>query len=173
MTSLLCEVIYISLVLLIGIPIFGEVQMPLTEFAMIFLNIALIITLFCSIFNFITMICSEITVSTTANIFLFIAMFIAVSSLSLIADSDKYIKHTFSDETGTQHIISQELNPNYPGDQKVKTARIIYLSLPQGQAMEIGDSNTEYLYEMPIYSIILIILVNVLGLYIFSKKELK
>ena len=49
----------------------------------------------------------------------------------------------------------------------------MYLSIPQGQAMEIGNNNLDYLKQMPIYSITLIGIVNILGIYIFSKKELK
>ena len=171
--SFLCEIVYLALVFLIGIPLFGQLQMSFSQFAMVLLNTVLVIISFCSIFNFISMICSEITVSTTICIILFIAMFIVESSLVLIANTDKYITHTFTDENGVSHIISRELDPNYPGDEKVKQARMIYLSIPEGQAMEIGSNDSEYLKQMPIYSIILICAINILGIYIFSKKELK
>ena len=39
--------------------------------------------------------------------------------------------------------------------------------------MEIKNTRLEYLKQMPIYSITLIITINILGIYIFSKKELK
>lgn len=172
-TSILCEIVYLILVFLIGIPLFGGLQMSLSQFAMVLLNTLLIIISFCSIFNFISMICSEITVSTTICIILFIIMFIAQGSFSLTANTDKYITHTYTDENGVSHIVSQKLDPNYPGDEKVKQARMIYLSIPEGQAMELVINNFEYLKQMPIYSIILICTTNILGIYIFSKKELK
>ena len=77
------------------------------------------------------------------------------------------------DENGNKYVISQEINPNYPGDQKVKIAKIIYLLIPQGQAMEIANNDFELMKQMPIYSIILIIFINIFGIFIFSKKELK
>lgn len=172
-TSSLCEIIYLVLVFLIGIPLFGQMQMPLSQFALVILNTILVIISFCSIFNFIAMICSEITISTTICIILFIAMYVAQGSFGLIANNNKYINHTYTDENGNTHIISQEPDPNYPGDQKVKQAKIIYLSIPQGQAMEIGNNDLESLQQMPIYSISLIVIINILGVYIFSKKELK
>ena len=171
--SILCEIVYLVLVFLIGIPLFGQMQMPLSQFAMLLLNAVLVIISFCSIFNFISMICSEITVSTTICIILFITMYVVGASFSLTANTDKYINHTFTDENGVSHIISQELDPNYPGDEKVKQAKMIYLSIPQGQAMEIGNNDLDNLKQMPIYSIILICAINILGIYIFSKKELK
>ena len=171
--SFLCEIVYLALVFLIGIPLFGQLQMSFSQFAMVLLNTVLVIISFCSIFNFISMICSEITVSTTICIILFIAMFIVESSLVLIANTDKYITHTFTDENGVSHIISRELDPNYPGDEKVKQARMLYLSIPQGQAMKIGGNDLTYSAQMAISSIILIGVVNIVGVCIFSKKELK
>lgn len=171
--SLLCEIIYLLVVFVIGIPLFGKMQMNSTEFMIVLLNTILIIISFCSIYNFISMICSEITISTTICIIVFIAMFIAQGAFSLTAHTNEYIENTFYDENGNKHIITQELNPNYPGDEKVKQARLIYLSIPQGQAMEISNNNLDYLKQMPIYSIALIGIVNILGIYIFSRKELK
>ena len=147
--------------------------MSLSQFGISILNVILIIIAYCSIYNFITMICSEITVSTTICVLLFIAMFIVQGSFSLTANSKKYIEHTYHDADGTKYIISQEPNPNYPGDEIVKMARTIYLLIPQGQAMEVGNNDTEYAYQMPIYSIILISVVNIGGIYLIRKKEVK
>lgn len=140
---------------------------------MIYLNTALIIISWCSIFNFISMICSDVTVSTTLCILIFIAMFIAQASIGLTANSSKYLNHTFTDENGNSQIISQEPNPNYPGDNNVKIAKTLYYFMPEGQAMEIGNNNFNDLYKMPIYSIIIIIMMNGIGIYIFSRKELR
>ena len=170
--SLLCELIYLIIVFLIGIPLFGQMQMSFSQFAIVLLNTALVIISFCSIYNFITMICSEITISISICIILFVAMFVAQAALGFTANSRKYIEHAFWDN-GNKYIISQEPDPNYPGDEKVKQARTLYLSIPQGQAMKIGGNDLTYSAQMAISSIILIGVVNIVGLCIFSKKELK
>lgn len=146
--------------------------MPLSQFVLSILNVILVIIAYCSIFNFVTMLCSEITVSTIICILIFIAMFIIEGSLSLTINTSQYITNSYW-EDGVEYIISQEPNPNYPGDQKVKFARMIYLFIPQGQADEIASGKTEYLSQMPIYSIILISIINIGGIYLFTKKELK
>ena len=171
--SIFCEMIYLVIVILIGMHLFGKMEMNFTQFMMTMLNTILIIISFCSIYNFIAMLCSDITLSVGICIIAFVAMFIAQGAFGLTANSNKYITSTFLDENGNSHIISQEPNPNYPGDEKVKQARMFYLAIPQGQAMEIVYNNLEYLKQMPIYSITLIITINILGIYIFSKKELK
>ena len=171
--SLICELIYILIAGLIGIPVFGKMQMSTSQFAITLFDTALVIISFCSIFNFIVMICSEITVSTTICIILFIAMYVVQGALSLTVNTDKYLTNTFTDENGITHIVSQQPAPNYPADQKVQQARMFYLLIPQGQAMEIGNTDSEYLYKMPIYSVSLIIIINFIGICIFSRKELK
>lgn len=170
--SLLCELIYLIIVFLIGIPLFWQMQMSFSQFAIVLLNTALVIISFCSIYNFITMICSEITISISICIILFVAMFVAQAALGFTANSRKYIEHAFWDN-GNKYIISQEPDPNYPGDEKVKQARTLYLSIPQGQAMKIGGNDLTYSAQMAISSIILIGVVNIVGVCIFSKKELK
>ena len=170
--SLLCELIYLIIFFLIGTPLFGQMQMSFSQFAIVLLNTALVIISFCSIYNFITMICSEITISISICIILFVAMFVAQAALGFTANSRKYIEHAFWDN-GNKYIISQEPDPNYPGDEKVKQARTLYLSIPQGQAMKIGGNDLTYSAQMAISSIILIGVVNIVGVCIFSKKELK
>ena len=170
--SIFGELIYLIIVLLIGIPLFGQMKMTLTQFLMTMLNTTLIIISFCTIYNFIAMLCSDITLSTIICIILFIALFILQEALGSIVHVNKYIENGYF-ENGNKHIISQEPNPNYPGDDKVKQARLFYLAIPEGQAMEIKNTRLEYLKQMPIYSITLIIIINILGIYIFSKKELK
>lgn len=171
-TTIFYELIYLILMLIIGIPLFGKLQMTSLEFVMSILNVFLVIIAYCSIFNLVTMLSSEVTIATTICIILFIAMFVVAGSLSLTVNASKYITNTYYDEEGA-HIISQELDPNYPGEEKIKIARTIYYFIPQGQANDIANGKTEDLSEFPLYSISLIIIVNVGGIFLFNKKELK
>ena len=79
--SIFGELIYLIIVLLIGIPLFGQMKMTLTQFLMTMLNTTLIIISFCTIYNFIAMLCSDITLSTIICIILFIALFILQEAL--------------------------------------------------------------------------------------------
>lgn len=139
---------------------------------MFILNSLLVIITYCSIYNLITMICTEVTVATVINIIVFIIMFILEASVGHTANQPKYITHSYL-EDGKKYIISQEINPNYPGDEKVKIAQTIYLFLPQGQASKIAIMDTEVIYKMPVYSLFIISIINIGGIYLFSKKELK
>lgn len=140
-----------------------------------FFDIFLIIISFCSIFNFVTIVCSEITVSTTINVLIFIIMFIVVFSLMAVISTPKYITNTFYDENEEITILNKELNPNYPGETKIKIAKNICYLLPEGQNYQITTIPEENkdIYIMPIYSLFTIVIVNIFGIYIFSKKDIK
>lgn len=116
------------------------------------------------------MICSEITVSTIICTLLFIALFIAQGAFSITANETPYLKEI--DQNGNV-IVTNEPNLTYPGDFKVKTARIFYLVNPEGQAMELGGKETTFFNIMPVYSGGLILAINIIGIIIFSRKELK
>lgn len=139
---------------------------------MFILNSLLVIITYCSIYNLITMICPEITVATVISVIVFIIMFILEESVAYTANQPKYTTHSYWEDE-KQYIISQEINPNYPGDEKVKIAKTICLILTQGQASKIANMDTEVIYKMPVYSLILISIINIGGIYLFSKKELK
>lgn len=172
MASIFCEIIYILTILIIGRALGGKIYLPMMEFIMFILNSLLVIITYCSIYNSITMICPEITVATVISIITFIIMFIVEASVGYIANQPKYTTNSYY-EDGKEYIISQEINPNYPGDEKVKIAKTIYLIIPQGQASKIANMDTEVIYKMPIYSLIIISIINIGGIYLFSKKELK
>ena len=138
------------------------------------------------------MLCSEITISVVMSVVIFVIMFVSEMLIGETANQPKYITSSNWDN-GVRTIVNQEPNPNYPGDDIVNFAKTIYLLLPQGQANLIKNSkltdsneireqlytkeeieeNIKQLHQMPIYSLIVISVINMSGLYLFSKKELK
>lgn len=171
-TGIIGEIIYIAVVLLIGTELFGKMQIPLSQLALIMVNTILVIIAYCSIFLLFTMMCSEITISTVICIILFIAMYVICSGLVLTVYNTPYITTTFIDEQGETHIIDSYPNPNYPSRMKMNIAKTIYFSLPIGQAIEISNEYNDNFIKFPLYSIASICIVNICGIYLFNKKEL-
>ena len=168
--SLICEIIFLLIVFLVGNLIYGNIQMPVSNFIMNIINTMLTIISFCTIYNFITIICSDITISTTLCICIFIAMFILASSTSYaLADVEPVIKKYEINSEGEKILVS----PNYPGTVKYNIMKAIYLLNPESQATEIQNNNQEYSYQMPIYSLGLILAINLVGIWIFKEKQLK
>ena len=64
-------------------------------------------------------------------------------------------------------------NENYGGEVKYNLIKAMYLLNPESQAYEVIGNDNEYINEMPFYSGALIIVISALGIYVFSKKQLK
>ncbi len=180
--GIIIEFVYMLFVAIIGIPVHGGLQIPTFQFIMTLLNVVMIIVSYSSIFNCITLLCHDITMSTVICIILVLVMFIADGTLSLIANEEEYRYMITHNEQGvvTKEII--EPNPNYPGETKKKIAQTILNIMPMSQANKItGDISNQILLNeeatdttiLLLYSLGTTIIINVIGIYFFSKKELK
>ena len=180
--GIILEVIYMLFVFIAGISLHIGMKIPISQFLKILLNIVMIIVTYSSIFNCITLLCHDITMSTVIGIILILAMFVIDGALSQTANAEKYRYKITSNEQGviTKEIIG--LNSNYPGDTKKKIAQSIKYIIPTGQANQINlnISNQIRLNEDAVdttnllwYSITTIIIINFMGIFFFNKKELK
>lgn len=180
--GIIIELVYMLVVAIVGIPVLGGLQIPFYQFILILLNIVMIIVTYSSIFCCITLLCQDITMSTVIGIIIVLAMFVTDGTLSLTANVEQYRYQITRDEQGviTKEIIG--INQNYPGDTKKKIAQIILYIIPTGQAnlLERKVSNNimfnEEITDIPIlliYSLGTTVVINIIGIYCFNKKELK
>ena len=180
LVGIFLELIYLIIVSIVSIPIFGLVQMTFSQFAFILLDMIMIIIAYSSIFNFIALICSNITISTVTSLLLILIMFVIDMLLSPTANSTEYIqKNKVMDEQGniTYEIVKNE---DYPGKLVQTICKTISNFNPVSQAIEISGNkinmNEEDFNNMkvyPLYSLGLIIIITAIGIYLFNIKELK
>ncbi len=183
--GLIVNIIYIGIVFLVGTKIFGELQ-KLNLFQIIAYT-SLIIVAYCTIYNFITMLCKDASVSLVTCVIIFIIMFVAMMFVSTKLMEKPYIKITQYNEKGEIEFSDKEINPNYPGETTIKMYKVINYLLPTGQAEMLQNACAETIepdeYEinqikqdlrkMPFYAISEIVLLNILGILIFKSQELK
>lgn len=74
--GVMIEIIYLLIVASIGIPMFGSIQIPVSELLLILLDIFMMIVSYAAIFTFISLICSNITTSTVLCLLLTLAMMV-------------------------------------------------------------------------------------------------
>lgn len=172
--GLVLEIIYLIIISIVGIPLIGKIQMNILDFLYIILDMIFLIIVFSSIFNFISMICSNVTLSTVGSLLLILIMYVFCMSISGIAYSTKELKIQDFDENG--NLVTKYLeDENYPGDFKKNLCKTIINILPTGQAMELSEVNIDIneIKIYPLYSLGVILIINILGIYMFNKKELK
>lgn len=171
---MVCELIYILPMAFIYGKEYGNLQsagLSMQDLIIKLINSILIIIAFCTIFNFITMLCKEPTTALTICTLLFIVLFVIQAAISPTAHQLPYQKAI---DSNGNIIVTNEPNLAY-NEFKVKTAKMLYLLNPEGQAMEVYN-NIEvpsFLKQLPIYSCGLIIILNTLGIVLFNRKELK
>ena len=180
LVGIFLELIYLIIVSIVSIPIFGLVQMSFLQLAVILLDIIMIIIVYSSIFNFIALICSNITISTVTSLLLILIMFVTDMLLSPTANSTEYIqKNIVMDEQGnvTYEVVKNE---DYPGKLVQTICKTISNFNPVSQAIEISGNKIEMneedfnnLKRYPLYSLGLIIIITAIGIYLFNIKELK
>lgn len=164
------EFVFMVVITIIGVPTLGGLQMTSFRFLNIIVNIIFIIVAYASIFNAISLLCSDITVSTVICMVLFLGMFICSMALSAIADTPEFIEdYDISGQTQ-----SETPNPNYKGKLKTKIAKILCLIIPSGQAYQLTSLIENInLNELLIYSMSVIFITNAFGVYCFNKKDFK
>lgn len=77
--GVIIEVIYLLIIASIGIPMFGGIEIPISEFLFILLDIFMMIVFYAAIFTFISLICSNITTSTVLCLLLLLAMLVVAA----------------------------------------------------------------------------------------------
>jgi len=145
--GLLIELIYMLVVSIIAIPMFGKIQIPLSQFAFIIVDIIMIIIAYSSLFNLIGMICTDVTVSTVISILLTLVMLIGFLNIP-------------SENNTIFNIV--------PARQAILiTDCLRTMEMPEEFKVNV---NFEIL---SLYSLVFIVLINSIGLLCFIRKDLK
>lgn len=145
--GLVIEFVYIAIIAIVAIPIFGKIQIPLSQFMFIILDIVMIIIAYSSLFNFISMIVTEVTISTALSIILTLVMLFIFLNISLKENT------IFNIIPIRQSILINQY--------------LATLKMPQEFRVY---ANVE---SLSLYSILFIIFTNTIGIWCFSKKDLK
>ena len=74
--GIIVEMIYLLIVASVGIPMFGGIQIPISEFLFVLLDSFMVIVFYAAIFTCISLICSNITTSTVLCLLLTLAMMV-------------------------------------------------------------------------------------------------
>ena len=172
--AIFLQLIYILVIIFVGIPILGSFTSTISQIVTTLFFLIFTIVCYTTIFSFVTLICSEITLSTIINIVLILVMFVVTQFLMQIVESREFVYSTSYGENG--EILSQEIigkNPNYPGENVKEICKRILCTIPTGQVDIILNNMENTDKQILLYSTGVSIVISLLGIIIFNKKELK
>jgi len=174
MTSLYSYLLFMLIIIILGIPIFGKITIPIINLLKLIGCIFAMIFSFSSIFTFIAMVISNKTVIAIFSIVLaFALMIFALVCLSNLSETE-YINTTEIVNFETNEVIYKEIpNPHYLSEQERKIYQTLLDINPSGQGFQITGRIASNLKLLPIYSLAISILFTSTGILLFKKKELK
>ena len=157
--------------LAIGVPLFGTPEMALNGMALLIADTLLVCIAYASVYNMIGMLCSSkshtVMICILVSVVLFFASVYLYSSLSQpeIIDAAVSVNGNFSFE--------QMPNPMYLTGIKRQIYQFFMDFLPSGQCAQIANLEVLHPYRLGVYSIIIIAVTNLFGLFVFNKKDIK
>ncbi len=170
-TSLAFYILFIIVVAIVGIPVFGGITISMLAFLKLIGSTFVMIFAYSSIFTFLAMIISNKTIISITSIMLaFGLMMFAMVCFSII-DMPEYIQN--ASLVNGEMKFEEIPNPKYPSEQERKVYQILLDINPAGQGFELAGRSAPNLKVLPIYSLGILVVFTGLGLIIFNKKELK
>jgi ABC-2 type transport system permease protein len=170
--SILFQIIWTIFVLIIAVPVFGKPIIELNQLLITSLDSIMFIIAYSAIFNFISVLSCNKTISSVTCILLFFIMLGVTASLFNIIQTPETVQRGgLNPDTGV--VSFEEVpNPHYPSDAKRQFYQTIVDIIPMGQAFSLGARLPTNIYMLPIYSLALIVVFNGTGIYLFNKKDL-
>lgn len=170
-TSLFSYILFMIVVSIIGIPLFGGIAMEITSLLKLIGCIFVTILSFSSIFTFIAMLISNKTITAVVSIMLaFLMMMVSVTCFNLLeAPSTIQLANMVDGEMSFEEVP----NPRYPSKEKRKVLQTIVDIVPSGQMFQIAGRTAPDLKILPLYSLGVFVVFTGSGIILFKKKELK
>lgn len=170
-TSLFSYILFLGIIAVVGIPLFGSITIPISRLLMLLGCIFVTIIAYSSIFTFIAMIISNKTITAIVCIMLSFGMMMVALTCFNILEAPKTIQEATMVNGETK--IEELPNPKYPSDSKKKVCQTILDINPAGQMYQIASRSSANLKILPLYSLGILVIFTGAGLVLFRKKELK
>lgn len=170
-TSLFSYILFMVVIAIIGIPLFGAITMSIPTLLKLIGCIFATILAYSSIFTFLAMMISNKTVTAIVCIMLAFGMMMAALTCLNILSAQKFMQ--------TANIVDGEmkyetvLNPGYPSKEKRRICQTLIDIIPAGQMFQLAGRTEANLKVLPLYSLGEFIIFTGIGILLFKKKELK
>ncbi len=173
-TLLMC-LAYLAGVCLVGIPLFGGLQIALPPFLAMFFGSIMTVCAICAILTALCMmITSKAIVSIVSVLGVVGLLLFAINTNSRLTEPEFYPPGMYITTEGGYEPSGDPIpNLNFLTGTKRKVYEYAYDIVPTGQAYQYASMRAEHLWQMPLYSLALVLLSTSVGLFFFKRKDLK
>lgn len=170
-TSLLSYLLFLMIITIIGIPLFGNITIPISSLFSLLGCIFITIVAYSSLYTFIAMMISNKTITAVISIMLAFGMMMGALICFRVLDTQKYIQS--ASMVNGEMKFEEVLNPKYPSETKKKVCQTLLDINPAGQMFQIVGRSAPNLKVLPLYSLGILFTFTSTGIVLFNKKELK
>lgn len=169
-TSLFSFILFIIVVAIVGIPLFGGITISFSQLLMILGCMFVTVIAYSSIFTFIAMMISNKTITAIVSImFTFGLMMITLTCFNILNEQEYVDEYTM---INGKMEVREVKNPKYPSEEKKKVCQTLVDINPVGQMIQLAEG-TANIKVLSIYSLGIVVIFTGVGLVLFKKKELK
>lgn len=171
--SVLFYVVYLVIIFVLGIPLFGMGTAPIKMTLIKILVDIMVCVSISSLCTFIAMLCSNKTVTAISTIVIFLALMLGATCCYSVLNTPPFIETaTIKNQSSGQYEFVQEPNPKYPSEITKKVMKILLDINPTGQTLQMMERESKF-GELMLYSLGIMIIFTGAGIELFNKKELK
>ena len=164
---------YIAAVAAFGLSLLGLSEMSMGAVAVLILVAFMMVIASTALFTLLCMLNQNKAIAAVICILIIVALLVLATMINARLEAPQfYDNYVFTDSVGSTSA-GQEVNPQYLSGMKREVYQFFLDFLPTGQAVEISMQSTPHLWQMPLYSLLIIFVSTGCGLLCFRKKDLK
>lgn len=160
--------------LVIGIPMFGWLSLAPKTLLYFFAVGMLMVVSISALCNLLSMLNQNKAFAAVISILLVVGAFVYTTyANSMLNMPEVYEGYTFMDEKGNIQNGEEMPNPNYPRGFRRDFFEFVMDFVPVGQGLQLSQLEAPRPAVLPVYSILIILTANTVGIFFFRRKDLK
>lgn len=170
-SGLIINAIFMIVVTVISVTLFGPVKLAAYTYIWLIIDLIFLTVAYSSIFNMITLTCSNKAVSVVISLLLVFGLMMVSASILDKLQATEYV-NTMRIVDG-ESVFETIKNSRYLEGNARKIHQFAVDFIPTGQGFQITGLIAPNIKILAVYSLIISLIFNTIGCFIFSKKDLK
>lgn len=170
--TLMCFV-FIAANFCVGVPLLGFFNGDIKMIIVMLLCSMFLIAALTSIFALVSMLVNIKAITSIVCILtVFFLVFTGVQLSDMLNQPERYTAVTLP-EGSDKSVMEEVENPGYLRGTERKVYEFLYDFTPGGQIIQLSDMSAVHLWQMALYSTVIIVITTGLGMFFFRNKNLK
>lgn len=157
--------------MLIGMPLFGGFKMEPSFLLLLFMDCLFACIAYAALFNLVAMVNGNKAYTAIINLSAaFFMLCVAIGIFQWLTTPEMTQQLRLVDGEWVADMVK---NPGYLTGMKREVYQFLFDFIPAGQLFQVMNQYVLHPYRLPFYSLVIILLSNLIGIFFFQKKDLK